>query len=317
LLKARFPALFFANGIGDHFLNLPAARALARLFRGRLTLLCASGARSTFFRDLPLRRACEVPVTTTRGARSFDADGAAAAIGPCDLLISLNPWHSSSVDRLLSRLSPRASVGFFPAFHRRVDLNFSKHAAELAFDIPRALDRSLRLEDFSGPPVFARRFVEQASRIRRSFPPGSRVLAVHADTARGKAWPRRRFIRLLDSFLERRPDFLVLVLGWVDRGLDAGRHGDRVVGGLRLPLATSALLAGSADLFVGVDSCLLHAADLFRVAGVGIFGPTDPAEWGFRFAPHRHVRSRGSISTLREDEVLAGLAELSASHCRP
>jgi ADP-heptose:LPS heptosyltransferase len=66
-------------------------------------------------------------------------------------------------------------------------------------------------------------------------------------------------------------------------------------------------LVGEADLFVGVDSCMLHVADLFRVPGVGLFGPTRPRQWGFRFGLHRHVVTEGDMSEIREDEVLGAL----------
>jgi ADP-heptose:LPS heptosyltransferase len=68
-------------------------------------------------------------------------------------------------------------------------------------------------------------------------------------------------------------------------------------------------LVGTADLFVGIDSSMLHAADLARVPGVGLFGPTRAAEWGFRFAPHRHV-DRTTMADITVDAVLDALEEL-------
>jgi hypothetical protein len=313
LLNARFPTLLFSNGVGDHFLNLPAVRAVATLFPGRLTLICQSGLGRIFFYGIRFKSICEVPMTTFRGRRQFDADWVAGKVGPCDLLISLNPWHSSSVDRLLQCLAPDFSIGFSPEFKRQIRLNFRKHSAELGFDVVRALDRSLRLDDFSAAPIFPRHFVEQAQRVWRAFPSGFRVLAVHADTKTHKMWPTRRFIKLLDMFLERRPDFLALVVGTADLELDVGHHGSRVIPAYGLPLATSALLVAGSDLFVGIDSVMLHVADLFRVPGVGIFGPTSPDEWGFKFSPHRHVCAEGRMSTLSETTVLEALEQLLAA----
>lgn len=323
LRKARLPALLYANGAGDHFLTLPAARAVARLFPKRLALICENLGRLIFLPNIRFRSSCEL--TKTRGsrvllpARLFDADRAAVAIEPCDLLISLNPWHSESVDRLLERLAPHSSVGFFQEFCHHVKLDYSKHSSELAFDIPRALDPSLNFDDFSKPPNFSLQFVKQASRVRNVFPKGFRVLAVHADTGAPKMWPRQRFAQFLDLFLQQRPDFLALIVGWTDMHLETGRHRNRVIPAYRLPLPTSALLVGWSDLFVGIDSCMLHVADLFRVPGVGIFGPTNPAEFGFKFAPHRHVCAQGPLSTLRETEVFEALMHLLAeteSCCR-
>jgi ADP-heptose:LPS heptosyltransferase len=64
------------------------------------------------------------------------------------------------------------------------------------------------------------------------------------------------------------------------------------------------------DLFLGADSSMLHAADLFRVPGVGLFGPTDPRRYGFRFARHRHIRNRRGMKFIQESAVLAALESL-------
>jgi len=317
LYNARFPALLFSNGLGDHFLNLPAVRALSGLFPGRLTLVGQSNVSRLFFSKLRLRKICDVPMITACGGRKFDADGVAAAVGPCDLLISLNPWHSPSVDRLLQRLAPRVSVGFFREFEHHVMLNFNKHSAELAFDIPRVFDRSLRLEKFAGPPAFDSRFVLQARRVRRALPADVRVLAVHADTEAPKMWPRQRFIKLLDMFLQRHPDFVAIIVGRSDMRFDRGRQANRIIPCYGLPFVTSALLVGLSDLFVGVDSSMLHAADLFRVPGVGIFGSTSPGEWGFKFGVHRHIRARGKLATLREALVLDALEQVLPGNVSP
>jgi len=53
--KARWPVAIFANGIGDHLINLPAARALAALYPDGLTIICRQGVGQLFFSDLPLR----------------------------------------------------------------------------------------------------------------------------------------------------------------------------------------------------------------------------------------------------------------------
>jgi hypothetical protein len=119
-------------------------------------------------------------------------------------------------------------------------------------------------------------------------------------------------LQLLDLFLRRHPDFFALVLGCTDMQLDVGDYGERVIPAYGLPIATSATLVGGSDLFVGIDSSMLHAADLFRVPGVGIFGSTSPHEWGFKFSPHRHVYASGKMSMLREGAVLEALEDLLA-----
>ncbi|WP_025736064.1 glycosyltransferase family 9 protein [Mycobacterium genavense] len=65
-------------------------------------------------------------------------------------------------------------------------------------------------------------------------------------------------------------------------------------------------MVANADLFLGIDSCMLHAADLARVPGVGLFGPTRSATWGFRFGPHRHIDQR-KMADISVDAVLDAL----------
>ena len=50
----------------------------------------------------------------------------------------------------------------------------------------------------------------------------------------------------------------------------------------QLTLEESLAVISLSDLFIGIDSGLLHAAAALRIPGVGIFGPTSPQ---FRFAP--------------------------------
>jgi len=55
---------------------------------------------------------------------------------------------------------------------------------------------------------------------------------------------------------------------------------------------------------------MLHAADLLRIPGVGLFGPTAPWQYGFRFAPHRHIRRGRGMNRISEAEVLRALESL-------
>jgi D-sedoheptulose 7-phosphate isomerase len=114
-------------------------------------------------------------------------------------------------------------------------------------------------------------------------------------------------VELFDVFLELHPEVFVLVVGSVDLGLKAGRFAERITPCHGLPLTTSSALVELADLFLGVDSCMLHAADLFRVPSVGLFGPGGHIEFGFRFGPHRYVFSKGSMESISAGEVLSAL----------
>jgi hypothetical protein len=144
------------------------------------------------------------------------------------------------------------------------------------------------------------------------------VLVVHADAWwTEKRWPATRFIDLLDRFLSRHRDFVAWVVGMGHEELNVGRERNRIIPYLGLPLDLAMGLVANADLFVGVDSSMLHAADLARVPGVGLFGNTRAAMWGFRFAQHRHVEM-SAMADITVDDVLAAMEDLvSADAIRP
>lgn len=306
LLKARNPVAFFANGIGDHFLSLPAIRALAALYPQRLSLVCLRSRADVFFRGLPFR---QIRVGNVWGDDDWQSDVAETVRG-CDLFFSLVPWQSDPLTSLRRQLAPEVSVGFFPEYDIVLPLDYGRHSSELAFSIPRHLDPSLRLEDFTAPPEFPPAAQHRAERIRGLIPPRMRVLVVHADTAEAKMWQAERFVAVLDAFLERRPDFVALVVGRSRLPLDTGGFNERVVLCYGLPLDVSLCLTAKADIFLGVDSCFLHAADFCGVPGVGLFGPTDSNEFGYRLTPHRHVCSDGDMKMISETDVLVALDSL-------
>ncbi len=307
---AARPVLFFANGFGDCLLNLPAIRAVAYHFRGRLRLVTQPDVRSAFLRDVPLADAIEVPMTRADGGRRFDVDRVADRLGACDLFLSLVPWHSASLDRLLERLRPSQSVGFFDAYKTVLPLDYTKHSSELAFDVARSIDPRARIEAFSGPPRLSPRARHAARQVRRIVPAGSRLLVVHDETLPQKMWPVERLRRTLSTCLARHRDLYVLTLSTKSQELDRCRHGDRVIP-IRPVLREIAVgLTGAADLFLGVDSALLHAADLFRVSSVALFGPTNPAEFGVRFARHLHLHAPEGMSAITESQVLDALEGL-------
>lgn len=308
MLDVDDPVVFFNNGLGDHFLNLPALRATASLFPGRLTLICGAGSRQVFFSDLPLRAVCEVEIRSSPAGRVFDAHSVAQAVKCCDFFLSLNPWHSPAVDQLLDALAVGRSIGFFPAFRTRLPLDFQKHSAELAFDIPRYLDPSLELETFSDPPPLSPASIAFAQALRSKLAKSDHILIVHNETQSEKMWPWSRFEQVLNTFLERHPTFYILVVGRKDPPLQTGH----IISCAGIPLEYAFALVQEADLFLGIDSCMLHAADFFRIPGVGLFGPTNCAEFGFRLTHHRHVCGWETMESIQERDVLDALESLLA-----
>jgi hypothetical protein len=257
-----------------------------------------------------LARGAECHSAPLKDPWSFDAGAVARKVGGCDLLISLTPWHSTSADRLLEILSPGQSIGFSRTFKTPLAPGQRRNVADTFFTVANALDPSLKIEDFVGLPVVPARYRERARIIRSQVPAGLQVLAVHVDTIPTKMWSLEGFVNVVEEFLQRHADFAALIVGCPDHLWVDSLRGTRMGHCFPVELPTSLAVVGDSDLFLGIDSCMLHCADLHLVPGVGLFGPTDDSIWGFRFACHRHIRGNGTMNSISEGEVLSALESL-------
>jgi ADP-heptose:LPS heptosyltransferase len=310
LLEAQQPVVLFGGALGDHLMILPALRALARLFPQRLSWLGFPAALQDFYGDVPFAATYTDCMQVVEGRVVLDPVKAEVCLHNNDLLISLSTWRSPEIESLLAALPRAASLGYYPPFQNAIGLNNEVHMFEVAFDLVLQIDPTLCLEDFAQPPLLKEAYRRPARQLRQKLPAESKVLVVHADTKPEKMWETARLVATLDLFLEKHPEYVVWVVGTNDLHLNQGKQGGRVYRYLRLPLAVALALVSEADLFLGVDSCMLHAADLFRVPGVALFGPTSPAEWGFRFARHLHLAGQGSLAALTVSEVVEALETL-------
>lgn len=300
--------MFFSNGIGDRLLSLPALRALVSLFGPRLTLLCDRAAAPFFRTELAPSRVVEID-HPPGDRRHFETELVAPAIVGCDLFLSLVPWSSEALGRLIRVSGPGFSVGFGPGFDVSLARDYGKHSAELAFDLPRFLDPSLEIDAFAAPLRFDQGVRRRTRRLLAPLPTGARILAVHADTLREKMWPSERMTEVIDRFLADHRDFVVFVVGLSNPTFPGEGARPQVVDGCGLPLDVSMKVVASSDLFLGVDSCMLHAADLARVPGLGLFGPTSSVEFGFRFGPHRHLQA-ASMNEIAVEEAVTALGDV-------
>ncbi|WP_197517795.1 glycosyltransferase family 9 protein [Mycobacterium sp. E796] len=321
VLRAERPAVCFVSNIGDAVLTLPTMRALGEMFTAPLTMVCPKVAFDLCFREVSDRHVdtTGLPLTGPRPLpplphRSRDYEALASEIGPVDVFIDTLTWDSLSstvIRPLVQRLAPTTTIGFPTDYaYDFVVAREDCHAAELAFKLAHLFNPSARLEAYAQPVPIPRSVSEEARSIRAALPAGTKVLVVHADTDWAeKRWPVTRFIDLLDRFLSRHPEFVAWIVGMGHEELNVGHERDRVFPHLGLPLDLAMGLVANADLFLGIDSCMLHAADLARVPGVGLFGPTRSATWGFRFGPHRHV-DMGTMADITVDQALGALEDL-------
>jgi Glycosyltransferase family 9 (heptosyltransferase) len=326
LLEAPRPAAYFGNSIGDSLLTLPTLRALGEMFASPITLICPKFAFDLSFWEVsPLL--IDITGYPTQGPYGrlgdsygpFDYDVLLSQIGAVDVFINTGPWNlpdDQVIEPLWQHLAPTTSIGFAGGadFYDILIPKALQHTADWIFNLAQLFDPSARIETYAKPVPTKPYVQEKAESIRSAQPPGTKVLVVHADTKwKEKEWTFTRFIDLLDRFLSRHREFVAWVVGMGHEELNVGRERDRVIPYLGLPLDLTMSMVAHADFFVGIDSCMLHAADLARIPGVGLFGPTRSATWGFRFASHRHVDVR-SMADLAVEEVLDAMEDLLREH---
>jgi hypothetical protein len=107
--------------------------------------------------------------------------------------------------------------------------DYSKHSADLLFDLPRLFDGALAFEDFAAPPRFPHAAQTRAEALTTLIPPWGHVIAVHADTKPAKMWPLDRFVTVLDVFMQRHSDFVAVAVGASRTEVDTGRYSRRVI----------------------------------------------------------------------------------------
>lgn len=155
-------------------------------------------------------------------------------------------------------------------------------ADELALPQWDEVDHAMRLRLPREARVRARQYLLRHG-IRPGGPP---IVALHPGGAglHGvKRWPAERFAEVAEKLTEQW-DARVLLLGGADEADLARtvaarmRTAPLVVAG-NMSLLESFALIESCDLYIGNDSGLLHAAAALGTPYIGIFGPTNPANF--------------------------------------
>ncbi|HET9844133.1 MAG TPA: putative lipopolysaccharide heptosyltransferase III [Nitrospira sp.] len=136
-------------------------------------------------------------------------------------------------------------------------------------------------EDDAAAGDLLRRLGVQSDKPRVVIQPGARYWF--------KAWPSERFAELADHVADRY-GCQVLVAGSPQEATLAetvvrqAKHRLVSIAGLSRVRTLAALLKGSA-LFVGNDTGAMHIAAAVGTPVVGLFGPSNPMEWGPRGGP--------------------------------
>jgi ADP-heptose:LPS heptosyltransferase len=295
------PVVTYSDGIGDTLMSLPALRAISEFFDSPPAFIGSSASRAILKEEFPassfLLREDLIPSQLPRD---------------CDCWLSLDPGEDRAFSAsLFDALAPRWSVGWEPLHPLRVKSRTDLHFSDEVFELSKHLRPGLNIQDYSSAPRIGKLGEELAYDIRRQLRPETKLIVLHPQTfAPNKNWPLEKFQHFLEQFLALNSRFITLVIGLGHARLEKGAFAERIVSCEGISLSSTFALIGNADLFVGIDSGMLHVADLYRTPSVGIFGPSSPSRWGCRFTQHRHVAasSRNVCDVAETDVIAAALA---------
>jgi glycosyl transferase family 9 (putative heptosyltransferase) len=287
------PAIFFSSGIGDGVLALPALRALCFGFDGRATLILKKGPDKFLFDGLRAHRLLFLDMWGSEAGpgMEFATEAASGLFHGCDLFLSFVDWHSPSLYRLKSECMAKPSVEFLREHNLCEPSDLEKHQFDSMFAISARIFPELTIDKFSHPLEFSANVRGAGEEILQAF--GGRVwIGFHPESSfPAKSCPGPFVEDVIKHLLGLSTNLVVCVFGQKAEYSDFEAISKRVLVFNCLPLKLAAYLVSRMSLFIGVDSCFLHVADICRVPGVGLFGPTDCRLFGFRFSPHVHIQS--------------------------
>lgn len=317
LKRCRRPMIFYCNALGDHLLMRPTLLALQRVFDDRLGFIGEKRMVDWFFPDVPFRFSHAIAFSQGDGEfHAFDVGEVLALQDRFDGVINLNAWDSPQLQHLTGELGDIPVLSLAATYGHIPPIKTDQHVCDYTFQIPQLLDNTLKLEDFASLPPVSGLSLSKARAVRQLIPSGMKILAVHTSTMPDKQWVLEKFKALLNRFLTANDNYVAVVLDRQYVGLDAGPFESRIFNLDEVDLLTTTALVDHCDAFVGIDSYFLHVADFARVPSVGLFGPTSPAHWGFRFACHRHIAGR-SVADIELDDVFEALQALVSQTADP
>lgn len=288
ITHARRPLLICHTLAGDLLMAVPTLRLLKERYGTDAPVVCgAEPEHQMIFRQVGFTnlhpREFRARSLAAQMVWDFDIDSVLPLGDDCDLFINLAEGGGPDFSTIATKFR-LPSVGF----HKNADLRIrfdgaTIHIVERYFAVARALSASAHVNDYA---YFPHRSDAQSVRamVREEVGPG-RLVVVHADTKVEKMWPLERWAAWLKRLWAHEPDTRVVLLGYPAIPIENYAVDSRLHDCRDLPLTVNYEIAGMADLFVGIDSCMIHAADLCRVPAVGIFTNGFPPWYcGMRFA---------------------------------
>jgi ADP-heptose:LPS heptosyltransferase len=295
------------NQLGDLLLNVPAIRAVrGRWPAAHVTLIVG---RQNAAAVLGQPWADEIRVVETRNF--FGVVRASLVLGPePDLAIYFTTVSYSRSGAFLARRSGAAErIGFDPTHYGERDRVGLTRAVPYPGARIHQSELSLALAGAAGaagavpPPPYYVPSPELCSRA----PEGVAYLHPGAGKIKNR-WSAEGFAAVAREFLDRG-----LPVCLVDGPQDAGTVeavwaslGREIPASRGEAIPVLAARFARAAIYVGSDTGLLHLAGAVGCPTVGIYGPTDPAEWSPVGARVRSVRAAdASLASVTPSDVLS------------
>ncbi len=306
-------AVFLWNGIGDCWLSVPTLRALAEEFPSQVMLIMPSYLHNVLPQDLYELPSARIPEEWGRAERRSQSE-LQSILGEdfsIELFINLSPWRSPFLDQIEHHFRSRSTFEISTFHLSNVAGGIgNEHYADFVFQVAKYVQRTQSEKDFFQLQIAMRdEFRNKADRLSQVFPDDCKLLCVHNHSSEErKRWDTGRLFSCLDSFTSIREEYLAIIVDPTEYQIPLHLN-NRIFSMTGLRLGTVAAFVEKCDLFLGVDSCMLHMADMCKVPSVGLFGPTRPENWGFRFSNGSTVEAK-QMNQIPSQKVLNKLLSI-------
>jgi ADP-heptose:LPS heptosyltransferase len=305
------PVIFMCNGIGDGFLALPTIRALSHFFPNSLTIIYDAYIAPTWLYELPLKKIILVEVVRKKQNILFDYISVSNILQGSDLFISFNYGYHAAIYALVNLLEPKFSIGFDASFDAELYQDHCKHASEIYYEAAKLLSVHEDIKTYCYPPkiLFSIENIVKNlfSGIKNIVDGEAFILAIHTDTQPCKMWNQENWIIFIENFLNDFSNGIIVILGVT---FEFNIHESRVVDLTKLPIDMSMALLKQCNAFIGVDSCMLHIADLFNIASVGLFIGTSHKVYGLKYSPHYLNLVSNKKNCVSPDDALEAIKKV-------
>ncbi|HVI48708.1 MAG TPA: glycosyltransferase family 9 protein [Chitinophaga sp.] len=316
----KSPSLFFVNAIGDAFISLPTIRSLNKTFNGNLAVITNSFLKPLFEEEgLKEIRTINSDIRyddQNRAMYHFDIPDFKSVLNGTDFFIDINPWHvADNLNEFITLIKSVGinSIGYFDFYAEHISPDYRINSFDNVFRIACHINQQEAIDQYAYPPKVRKNIEEFTRGIRNYFPEDFILLGLHDETKPYKMWQAGKFELLINELQSRYSNLGILILSRsTSIDMENIYDGGRVLY-FEDPLSIQVMtgFVSAIDYFIGIDSMFLHLADMYKVPSIGLFGPTNYREWGFRFTEGKEIISpTGKMEDIPLELVLHEMIQL-------